>query len=62
METKMTRKTSGRKKKLTPEERRALIDAIVPQNKSMKAVLEHQGEVWVNDPDLLISEKGFIMK
>lgn len=54
METKMTRKTTGRKKKLTPEERRALIDAIVPQNKSMKAVLEHQGEVWVNDPMLLI--------
>ena len=54
METKQTRKTTGRKKKLTPDERRALIDAIVPQNKSMKAVLEHQGEVWVNDPMLLI--------
>ena len=54
METNKTRKTTGRKKKLTPEERRALIDAIVPQNRSMKAVLEHQGEVWVKDPMLLI--------
>ena len=54
MENKQFGKTSGRKKKLTPEERRALCDAIVPQNRSMKAVLEHQGEVRVKDPMLLI--------
>ena len=54
METKETRKTTGRRKKLTPEERHAIIETIVPQNKSMKAFKEHLGEVWVNDPMLLL--------
>ena len=54
METKQTRKTTGRRKKLTPEERHAINATIVPQNRSMKAVMEHQGEVWVKDPMLLL--------
>lgn len=55
METTTTRrKTSRRRKKLTPEERRAINATIVPQNKSMKAFAEHQGEVWVKDPMLLL--------
>ncbi|MBR5957403.1 MAG: hypothetical protein IKZ99_03480 [Salinivirgaceae bacterium] len=43
-----------RKKKLTIEERRAINATIIPQNKSMQAVIEHQGEVWVKDPMLLL--------
>lgn len=55
METKTTRNTSKkRKKKMTPEERRAINATIVPQNRSMKAFAEHQGEVWVKDPMLLL--------
>lgn len=48
------RRPSRRRKKLTPEERRAINATIVPQNKSMKAFVEHQGEVWVKDPMLLL--------
>jgi len=55
METATTRrKTSRRRKKLTPEERRAINATIVPQNRSMKAIVEHQGEVWIKDPMLLL--------
>ena len=55
METKTTRNTSKkRKKKMTPEEKRAIMATIVPQNRSMKAFIEHQGEVWVKDPMLLL--------
>jgi len=54
METKKERKTSRKMKKYTPEERRAINATIVPQNKSMKAFAEHQGEVWVKDPMLLL--------
>ena len=54
METKTTKNTSKKRKKMTPEERRAINATIVPQNKSMKAFAEHQGEVWVKDPLLLI--------
>ncbi len=53
MEKKKTGKTSGRRKKLTPEERHAINATIVPQNRSMKAFKEHLGEVWVKDPMLL---------
>lgn len=52
METKKERKTP--RKKYTPEERKAFFDSFVPQSKSMKAFVEHQGEVWVKDPLLLI--------
>ena len=48
------RAATRRRKKLTPEERRAINATIVPQNKSMKAFVEHQGEVWVKDPMLLL--------
>ena len=41
-------------KKLTPEERRAINAAIVPQNRSMKAAIAHRGETWVKDPMLLL--------
>ena len=55
METKTTGNTSKkRKRKMTPEERRAINATTVPQNRSMKAFAEHQGEVWVKDPLLLI--------
>jgi hypothetical protein len=55
METKTTKNTSKkRKKKKTPEEKRAIMATIVPQNRSMKAFIEHQGEVWVKDPMLLL--------
>ncbi|MGX8689308.1 MAG: hypothetical protein ACSW76_01520 [Bacteroidaceae bacterium] len=55
METKTTKNTSKkRKKKMTPEEKRAIMATIVPQNRSMKAFIEHQGEVWVKDPMLLL--------
>ena len=54
MEATATRKPARRRKKLTPEERRAINATIVPQNRSMKAVVEHQGEVWVKDPMLLL--------
>jgi len=54
METKQTRKTTRRRKKLTPEERHAINATIVPQNRSMKAFKEHLGEVWVKDPMLLL--------
>ena len=55
METKTTKNTSKkRKRKMTPEEKRAILATIVPQNKSMKAFIEHQGEVWVKDPMLLL--------
>lgn len=55
METKTTKNISKkRRKKMTPEERRAINATIVPQNRSMKAFAEHQGEVWVKDPMLLI--------
>ena len=39
---------------MTPEEKRAIMATIVPQNRSMKAFIEHQGEVWVKDPMLLL--------
>lgn len=55
METKTTKNTSKkRKKKMTPEERRAINATIVPQNRTMKAFLEHQNEFWVKDPMLLL--------
>jgi len=55
METKTTKNTSKkRKKKMTPEEKRAIMATIVPQNRSMKAFIEHQGEVWIKDPMLLL--------
>ena len=55
METKTTKNTSKkRKRKMTPEEKRAIMATIVPQNRSMKAFVEHQGEVWVKDPMLLL--------
>ena len=54
METEKKRKTPRKKmKKYTPEERRAINATIVPQNKTMKAFAEHQGEFWVKDPMLL---------
>ncbi|MBR5159257.1 MAG: hypothetical protein IKW84_06705 [Bacteroidaceae bacterium] len=54
METKTTGNTSKkRKRKMTPEERRAIKATIVPQNKSMISFVEHLGEVWVKDPLLL---------
>lgn len=55
METKTTKNTfKKRKKKMTPEERRAINATIVPQNRTMKAFLEHQNEFWVKDPMLLL--------
>ena len=55
METKTTKNTSKkRKRKMTPEERRAINATIVPQNRTMKAFLEHQNEFWVKDPMLLL--------
>ena len=54
METKTTKNTSKKKKKMTPEERRAIKATIVPQNRSMKSFVEHLGEVWVKDPMLLL--------
>ena len=55
METKTTKNTSKmRKKKMTPEERRAIKATIVPQNRSMRSFVEHLGEVWVKDPMLLL--------
>lgn len=54
METEKKRKNPRKMKKYTPEERRAINATIVPQNRSMKAVIEHQGEVWVKDPMLLL--------
>lgn len=54
MYTTTARKTSRWRRKLTPEERKAINATIVPQNKSMKAFVEHQGEVWVKDPMLLL--------
>ena len=54
METKNTKNTSKKRKKMTPEEKRAIMATIVPQNRSMKAFIEHQGEVWVKDPMLLL--------
>ena len=54
MYTTTARKTSRRKRKLTHEERKAINATIVPQNRSMKAIMEHQGEVWVKDPMLLL--------
>ena len=54
METKKETKTPRKMKKYTPEERRAFFETFVPQNKSMKAFIEHQGEVWVKDPMLLL--------
>ena len=55
METKTTNNASKkRKKKMTPEERRAINATIVPQNRTMKAFLEHQNEFWVKDPMLLL--------
>lgn len=52
--TTSTTKTKRKKKKLSPEERRKVNAAIVPQNRSMKAVVEHRGETWVKDPMLLL--------
>ena len=52
METKKERKTP--RKKYTPEERKVYYENFVPQNKSMKAFVEHRGEVWVKDPMLLL--------
>jgi diacylglycerol kinase family enzyme len=55
VETSITKKTSKkRKEKMTPEEKRAIMATIVPKNRSMKAFIEHQGEVWVKDPMLLL--------
>ena len=54
METEKKRKTPRKMKKYTPEERRAINATIVPQNKTMKAFAEHQGEFWVKDPMLLL--------
>ena len=55
METKTTKNTSKKRKtKMTPEERRAIKATIVPQNKMMKAFIEHQDEFWVKDPMLLL--------
>lgn len=54
METKTTKTTSKKRKKMTPEEKRAIIATIVPQNRTMKAFIEHQDEFWVKDPMLLI--------
>ena len=55
METKTTKNTSKtRKKKMTPEEKRAIMATIVPKNKMMQAFIEHQDEFWVKDPALLL--------
>lgn len=54
METKTTKNTSKKRKKMTPEERRAIKATIVPQNRSMKSFVEQLGEVWVKDPMLLL--------
>ena len=52
--TTTTTKTRRRKKKLSSEERRKVNAAIVPQNRSMNAFVEHRGETWVKDPMLLL--------
>ena len=49
-----TKRRNRRTKKLSPEEKRAINATIVPQNRSMKAFLEHRGETWVKDPMLLL--------
>ena len=52
--TTTTTKTRRRKKKLSLGERRKVNAAIVPQNRSMKAFVEHRGETWVKDPMLML--------
>lgn len=54
METKTTKNTSKKRKKMTPEEKRAIMATIVPKNKMMQAFIEHQDEFWVKDPALLL--------
>jgi len=46
--------TKTKKRKLTPEENKAINSAKPTRNKSMSAFRAHQGEVWVKDPMLLL--------
>ena len=54
MEATTTRKTSRRKKQLSPEERKAINAAKPAGNKYVEAARRHQGEVWVKDPMLML--------
>ena len=55
METKkVTKPVTRRKRKLTPEENRALNIAIKPQNRFMEAALKHQGSFIVYDPNFML--------
>ncbi len=54
MEARTTRKPSRRRKKLTPEERKAINAAKPARNKYVEAARRHQGEVWVKDPMLML--------
>ena len=54
MEATTTGKTSRRRKKLTPEQRKAINAAKPAGNKYVEAARRHQGEVWVKDPMLML--------
>lgn len=54
MEATKTRKTSRRRKQLSPEERKAINAAKPAGNKYVEAARRHQGEVWVKDPMLML--------
>ena len=54
MEATTARKPSRRRKKLTPEERKAINAAKPAGNKYVEAARRHQGEVWVKDPMLML--------
>ena len=54
MEANIARKSSSRRKKLTPEERKAINAAKPVGNKYVEAARKHQGEVWVKDPMLML--------
>ena len=54
MEVTTARKPSRRRKKLTPEERKAINAAKPAGNKYVEAARRHQGEVWVKDPMLML--------
>ena len=51
---KVTKQGVRRKRKLTPEENRALNIAIKPQNRFMEAALKHQGSFIVYDPNFML--------
>lgn len=51
---KVTKQGARRKRKLSPEENRALNIAIKPQNRFMEAALKHQGSFIVYDPNFML--------